>query len=81
MNEKKAVAVKYCEEIEVPVVMAKGSGAVAEKIITEAEKNSILIKEDFALVDMLGICDVGSVIPQSAWKTLAVIFSFILKEE
>lgn len=75
----KAVAVKYSDGIDVPVIMAKGSGEMAKKIVTEAEKNSIFIKEDETLVDMLGLSNVGDVVPECAWKALAVIFSYILK--
>jgi len=75
---KKAVALKYPEGVEAPIIVAKGEGLIAEKILTEAEKNSILIEEDATLVDMLGFEDVGSVVPESAWKALAVIFSHIL---
>ena len=34
----------------------------------------------FIDMDMLGMSDVGSVVPENAWKTLAVIFSFILSD-
>lgn len=78
---KKAIALKYPEGVEAPIIVAKGEGAVAEKILTEAEKNSILIEEDSTLVDMLGFTNVGSVVPESAWKTLAIIFSHILDED
>lgn len=81
MKKKKAVALKYPEGVEAPIIVAKGEGKIAEKILTEAEKNSILIEEDSALVDLLGFEDVGSVVPQAAWKALAVIFSYIMNED
>lgn len=81
MKKKKAVALKYPEGVEAPIIVAKGEGKIAEKILTEAEKNSILIEEDSALVDLLGFEDVGSVVPQTAWKALAVIFSYIMNED
>lgn len=81
MKKKKAVALKYPEGVEAPIIVAKGEGKIAEKILTEAEKNSILIEEDSALVDLLGFEDVGSVVPQIAWKALAVIFSYIMNED
>ncbi len=78
---KKAIAIKYAEGLDVPIITAKGDGKIAEKILTEAQKNSILIEEDATLIDMLGFSDVGSVIPQNAWKSLALIFSYILKND
>ena len=83
MNQKKvkrAVALKYPEGVEAPVVMAKGEGRTAELMLAEAEKNGIHIAEDAVLVDLLGMSDVGSIVPESAWKALAVIFSFILSD-
>lgn len=81
MKKKKAVALRYPEGIEAPVIVAKGEGIVAEKILTEAKKNSIFIEEDSDLVDLLGFGNVGSMVPQSAWEALAVIFSFIMNED
>lgn len=78
---KKAIAIKYAEGLDAPIITAKGDGKIAEKILTEAQKNSILIEEDATLIDMLGFSDVGSVIPQNAWKSLALIFSYILKND
>lgn len=80
MKKKKAVALKYPEGVEAPIIVAKGEGKTAEKILLLAEKNNILIEEDVTLVDMLGIGEVGSVVPQEAWKSLALIFSYILNE-
>ena len=80
-SKKRAVALKYPEGVEAPVIMAKGEGRTAQIILEEAEKNGIHIAEDAVLVDLLGMSEVGSVVPESAWKALAVIFSFILSDK
>ncbi len=80
-QKKRAIALKYPEGVEAPVIMAKGEGRTAEFMITEAEKAGIQIAEDAVLVDLLGMNEVGTVVPESAWKALAVIFSFIISEE
>ena len=80
LHKKRAVALKYPEGVEAPIIMAKGEGRTAELMLEEAEKNGIHIAEDAVLVDMLGMSDVGSIVPESAWKALAVIFSFILAD-
>ena len=80
-QKKRAIALKYPEGVEAPVIMAKGEGRTAEFMIAEAEKNGIQIAEDAVLVDLLGMNEVGTVVPESAWKALAVIFSFIISEE
>ncbi|MBO4679870.1 MAG: ATP-binding cassette domain-containing protein [Lachnospiraceae bacterium] len=74
---RKAVELSVSEN----VVMAKGEGRTAELMISEAQKNDIHITEDTVLVDMLGMSEVGSMVPESAWKALAVIFSYILSDE
>ena len=80
-NEKrKAVALKYPEGVEAPVIMAKGEGRTAEIMLEEAEKQGIPVTEDKVLVDMLGLSEAGDIVPENAWKALAVIFSYILEE-
>ena len=77
-TKRKAVALKYMEGTEAPVILAKGQGAAAELILQEAKKNGIPVTEDKVLVDMLGLASVGDVVPENTWQALAVIFSFIL---
>lgn len=77
----KAVALKYPEGAVAPIIMAKGKGKTADLIISEAQKNDIYIKEDTALVDLLGLQETGDVVPEEAWKALAAIFAFILEEK
>ena len=79
-QKKRAVALKYPEGVEAPIIMAKGEGRNAQIMIEEAEKNGIHIAGDAVLVDLLGRSEVGSVVPEAAWKALAVIFSFILSD-
>ena len=82
MNSKrKAIALKYMEGTEAPVILAKGQGRKADLILSEAEKNAIPIREDKVLVDMLGIADAGEMVPENTWQALAVIFSYILNDE
>lgn len=79
--KKKAVALKYIEGTDAPVIMAKGEGRRAEVILEEAEKNGIPLAEDKVLVDMLGLSEEGSLVPENTWQALAVIFAYILNEE
>ena len=81
LQKRRAVALKYPQGVEAPLIIAKGEGRIAEQIINEAEKNNIHIEEDSALVDLLGLSEVGSLVPEAAWKSLAVIFSFILSDK
>ena len=78
---KKAVVLKYPEGCLAPIITAKGTGIVAQKIIEEAEKQNVFITENMELVNLLDSCDTGTLIPEETWETVAIIFSFILGEQ
>ena len=80
-SKRKAVALKYIEGTEAPVILAKGQGRIADLMLDQAEKSGIPVAEDKVLVDMLGLSDVGSTVPENIWQALAVIFAYILDEE
>ena len=77
---RKAVALKYIEGTEAPLILAKGEGRNAEVMLDEAEKKGIPVTEDKILVDMLGLSSAGDIVPENTWQALAVIFSYILSQ-
>ena len=79
-NMKKAVVLKYPEGCLAPIITAKGTGLVAQKIIEEAVKKNVFITENLELVNLLDSCDAGTIIPEETWEAVALIFSFILDE-
>ena len=79
--KKKAVALKYIEVTEAPMILAKGEGRTASLMLEEAEKNGIPVTEDQVLVDMLGLSSTGDFVPENTWQALAAIFSFILSQK
>lgn len=82
MNSKrKAVALKYIEGSEAPLILAKGEGRTANLMLEEAEKQGVPVTEDKVLVDMLGLSSAGDIVPENTWQALAVIFSFILSKD
>ena len=80
-SKRKAVALKYIEGTQAPVILAKGEGRKAEIMLEEAVKNAIPVTEDKVLVDMLGLSSAGDLVPENTWQALAVIFSFILSDQ
>ena len=80
-SKRKAVALKYIEGTEAPVILAKGQGKTAEVMLAEAEKSGVPVAEDKVLVDMLGLASAGDTVPENTWQALAVIFSFILSDK
>lgn len=80
-NIKKAVALKYADGFDAPIIMAKGRGFAAEQILKNASENNVYICENTELVDVLGFSEVGSYVPAETWPILAEIFALILEHK
>jgi flagellar biosynthesis protein len=78
---KKAAAVTYHEDLPAPVLVAKGKGAVAEKLIEIARANNITITEQAELTDRLIDLDIGELIPEKFYSIMAEILAFVYKTE
>ena len=77
-NTNKVVALKYDSSKDAaPKVTAKGKGVIAEKIIEIAKENSIPIKDDPELVDILSMLDLDEEIPSSVYHVVAEILAFV----
>jgi len=80
MNEKvkKAVALRYdSEESRAPLVVAKGKGEIAEKIIKLAKEKGIPITEDKNLVEALIKLDLYEEIPPELYEAVARVIAFV----
>ena len=75
----KAVAIKYSENAGVPVIVASGSGYVAEKIIEVAEEMSVPVYTDKFLAETLSQLDMGREIPPEVYEVVAKIYVFVDK--
>jgi flagellar biosynthesis protein len=77
-NMKEAVALKYNpEESSSPVVVAKGKGDTANRIINTATENNIPIQEDHSLVHLLSKLEIDESIPEELYEVVAELFAFI----
>jgi flagellar biosynthesis protein len=77
-HPQKAVALKYVPgQDQAPKVTAKGSGALAQKIIDLAREHGVPIKEDPALVQVLAQLDFHEEIPPTVYVVVAEILAFI----
>lgn len=77
MKRKKAVALKYDNNYEAPIVTALGFGSVAEAIIKKANENVVPIVENSVLADSLTQLELGQSIPSELYETVAKIIAFI----
>ncbi len=78
MERKKAVALRYDpEKDKAPVVVAKGQGSLAERIIEMAKKEGIPVVEDRELVEALVRVDVFEEIPPVLYEAVAKVLVFV----
>jgi flagellar biosynthesis protein len=77
-ERKKAVALRYDpEKDKAPVVLAKGYGKLAERIIKIAKEKNIPIVEDKDLVSALIRVEVFEEIPPELYRAVAKVLVFI----
>ncbi|WP_312753606.1 EscU/YscU/HrcU family type III secretion system export apparatus switch protein [Rummeliibacillus suwonensis] len=85
MNEKQqmrkeAVALSYNPiNSDIPKVIAKGKGKIAENILEQAKTHNIPIQEDPNLVQLLGQLDLNETIPEELYQAVAEVFAFIYR--
>jgi flagellar biosynthesis protein len=78
----RAVALNYDHDtMGAPVVLAKGKGTVAEKIIALAAEHGIPVKEDPVLVKALEQLELGDQIPPELYRVVAEILVFIMQTD
>ncbi|NGZ75523.1 EscU/YscU/HrcU family type III secretion system export apparatus switch protein [Saccharibacillus alkalitolerans] len=79
---KRAVALKYTpEQMSAPTVVAKGSGSIAEAILTRAQEAGVPIQEDAALVEVLSKLDLDQQIPAELYGLVAELLSFVYRSD
>ncbi|WP_025684909.1 EscU/YscU/HrcU family type III secretion system export apparatus switch protein [Paenibacillus maysiensis] len=77
-SRKKAVALKYTPgESEAPIVVAKGSGRIADSILEKAKEHGVPVQEDAALVEVLSKLDLDEQIPAELYQLVAEVLTYI----
>lgn len=80
-RSKKAVALSYNSDSDAPVVVAKGQGVVAEKIIEKAKEHGVALQEDASLVEVLSKLDLDQQIPPELYQLVAEVLSFVYRSD
>ncbi len=79
-GKRSALAVQYEKERDsAPKVVAKGKGAVADKIIELAKENNIPLHEDPDLIEILSKLELGQEIPPEMYKLIAEVLVYVYK--
>ncbi len=80
--DKKAVALKYeNQRTSAPKVIAKGKGAIAQKIVEKADEYEIPIFQNEALANSLMEIELDEQIPPRLYKAIAEVFVWLMKSE
>jgi len=75
-----AVALRYDQDREAaPRVLAKGQGAVAQKILSLAKEKGIPIRDDPELVQSLAQLDLGQLIPAELYPAVAEVLAYVYR--
>lgn len=74
---KKAVALKWNDQLPAPLVTAKGEGRLAEAMIRLAEKNGIEIIKEETLPELLFEGNIMDFIPFELYEAVAKILSTV----
>lgn len=76
-----AVALGYDQDKDnAPVVLAKGGGEIASRIIALAKEHGIEIRQDADLLQILKAVDINQEIPIEAFAAVAEILSYIYQQ-
>lgn len=77
---RKAAALQYRHLMDqAPVVVAKGRGIIAERIIEIAKKHNIPLKSDPALIEVLSKLDLDQAIPTELYRAVAEVLAYVYK--
>ncbi|MBN2874687.1 MAG: EscU/YscU/HrcU family type III secretion system export apparatus switch protein [Spirochaetales bacterium] len=76
-KQPRAVALRYDESLPAPIVVARGTGRMAERIGDLALESGVPIVRDEALCAGLQPIDVGEYVPREYWELVARVLVFI----
>lgn len=79
-KDLKAAALKYEKGTEdVPRIVAKGKGELAQRIIELAEEHGLHIHKDADLVEVLEKVELNDAIPLEVYAVVAEIFAYLYR--
>jgi flagellar biosynthesis protein FlhB len=75
-----AIALKFENDFQAPVIVAKGAGFIAEKIRTIAKQNDVPIVEQKALAQALyKSVEIGQFIPFELYRAVAEVLAYVYR--
>lgn len=80
---KKAVALNIDSKEKIPKILAKAKGQLVKQLIEIADNNNIEVYKDSDLVETLDAFEVGQIIPEDLYKTIAeiLVYSYNINDD
>lgn len=76
-----AVALRYEQgSREAPIVVAKGRGLLAERIVALAEEHDVVIETNPVLAEALSGVELDESIPVELYDAMAVVIGYVLRQ-
>ena len=76
-----AVALSYEQAAgEAPMVVAKGEGALAERIVETAQAHGVAVEENPVLAAALSNVELDETIPKELYTAVAQVISYVLRQ-
>lgn len=80
-SKKRSLSNIAQDKARLPVVVAKGQGAIADLILQKAKESGVAVQEDAALVEVLSKLDLDQQIPSELYQLVAEILSFVYQSD
>lgn len=79
-GHKRALALWYTKDVPAPLLVAKGQGQLAERIVEVAKRNGIPVQQDLALSSELMDLRIGQEIPERCFEVIAALYRFVYEQ-
>lgn len=76
-RQKRAVALQYRRDLPAPMVVARGTGRVAERLVEIARDHNVTIVNRPELLDSLVMLELGDYIPEELYRMIAELLAFV----
>ncbi len=77
MSRQTSVALRYDTRLPAPLVIARGKGDLADRLVTLAREHGIPVVESHGLAESLYGTDPGDLIPERFYQAVAEILGFV----
>ena len=77
MGERSSVALRYDSRLPAPLVVARGRGELADRLLRLAEQHDVPVVESGILADSLYVVEPGQLIPEAFYQAVAEVLGFV----